>query len=162
MKSIKTIIIVICIMLSFFYAGYRVGSHTTHIEPYMQETSINEVNNNKTSDSNSDNDKISNVSSDKNKIASVEDYSNIDFILNNREKIDESIKEKALGKWEDDYNMVEYEINKQTDSLNEILEDIDNKDKDILEKALEKWEDDYNMVIYEYKKQANAKKNIGL
>ena len=64
------------------------------------------------------------------------------------------IKKNAKEKWEDDYEMVNYQIENQTEAYDWLV-----KQKgylDIMKKAKEKWEKDYEMIKYEYKKQVEA------
>lgn len=95
-----------------------------------------------------------------------------------------TIKKYALLKWEDDFSMVVYEINKQSDALTDIVEEFESKNTNILYKAVIKWshdgksegnikkwnaitkcdlasllkfECDWTMVLYEYQKQVKAK-----
>ena len=59
-------------------------------------------------------------------------------------------KANALAKWGDDYQMVKYEIKKQTEAYGWVIKYA--KYSDILEKAKQKWGNDYVMVKYEYEK----------
>jgi hypothetical protein len=95
-----------------------------------------------------------------------------------------NIKKYALLKWEDDFSMVVYEINKQSDALTDLVEEFESKNTNILYKAVIKWshdtksegnikkwnaitkcdlasllkfECDWSMVLYEYQKQVKAK-----
>lgn len=95
-----------------------------------------------------------------------------------------NIKKYALLKWKDDYSMVLYEINKQSDALTSIIEIFKPSNTQILYKAILKWsregkqttnsakfsqitsidyrnllllECDWSMVEYEYEKQVKAK-----
>ncbi len=72
----------------------------------------------------------------------------------NRNEIIEIFKKNALAKWGDDYRMVQYEIEKQTEAYDWIIRYV--KYDDILAKAKQKWGDDYGMVKYEYEKQAES------
>lgn len=96
---------------------------------------------------------------------------------------EKTIKKYALLKWKDDFNMVVYEINKQSDALVNIVDKFESKYTNILFKAVIKWshegkkeynekvwdnfkylgissmlelEVDWNMVQYEYEKQVKA------
>jgi len=95
-----------------------------------------------------------------------------------------NIKKYALLKWKDDFSMVLYEINKQSDALTLIIENFKPSNTQILFKAILKWsregkqtsnsakfsqitaidyrnllllECDWSMVEYEYVKQVKAK-----
>lgn len=80
-----------------------------------------------------------------------------------------AVKNFAINKWEDDHDMIVYEINKQTESLFEALK-LSESNMSIFSKALNKWGDninaenvlknstiDWSMVTYEMKKQIKAK-----
>ncbi|MDP2386996.1 MAG: hypothetical protein Q8M29_11530 [Bacteroidota bacterium] len=94
-----------------------------------------------------------------------------------------TIKKYALKKWDDDFHMVVYEINKQTDALFNVVDNFQTKYSSILYKSLIKWsfderaeynkkvwdaiktidvpallkcEADWSMVKYEYDKQVKA------
>ncbi len=95
-----------------------------------------------------------------------------------------NIKKYALLKWKDDFSMVLYEINKQSDALTSIIEIFKPSNTQILYKAILRWsregkqttnsakfsqitsidyrnllllECDWSMVEYEYEKQVKAK-----
>ncbi len=74
--------------------------------------------------------------------------------LPNREEAAEAIKENAHKKWEDDFRMVKYEIDRQTEAYDWLIKQTDYTP--IMTKAFEKWEDDFRMVKYEYEKQVEA------
>lgn len=94
-----------------------------------------------------------------------------------------TIKKYALIKWKDDFSMVVYEINKQSDALTNIVEKFKSKNTTILYNAIIKWSQpnkaeanhkiwkelnsidlatmlkfnvDWSMVQYEYEKQDKA------
>lgn len=94
-----------------------------------------------------------------------------------------TIKKYALIKWKDDFSMVVYEINKQSDALTNIVEKFKSKNTTILYNAIIKWSQpnkaeanhkiwkelnsidivtmlkfhvDWSMVEYEYDKQDKA------
>ncbi len=94
-----------------------------------------------------------------------------------------TIKKYALIKWKDDFEMVVYEINKQSDALINIVETFKSKNTSILYKAIIKWSEtnksesnhniwkqisnidletllrfhvDWTMVEYEYNNQVKA------
>jgi hypothetical protein len=94
-----------------------------------------------------------------------------------------TIKKYALIKWKDDFSMVVYEINKQSDALTNIVEKFKSKNTTILYNSIIKWSQpikaeynhktwkelssidleqmlkfhvDWSMVEYEYDKQEKA------
>lgn len=71
-----------------------------------------------------------------------------------REKVIEILKANALKEWGDDYNMVKYELNKQTVAYDWVMKQTEYLD--IMARAKKEWGDDYNMVKYEYEKQVSA------
>jgi hypothetical protein len=75
-----------------------------------------------------------------------------------REKVIEVLKANALKEWGDDYNMVKYELDKQTSAYDWIIKQTEYPE--IMEKAKKEWGDDYNMVKYEYEKQVKAYKSL--
>lgn len=75
-----------------------------------------------------------------------------------REKVIEVLKANALKEWGDDYNMVKYELNKQTVAYDWVMKQTEYLD--IMAKAKKEWGDDYNMVKYEYEKQVEAFKAL--
>lgn len=95
-----------------------------------------------------------------------------------------TIKKNALNKWGDDFSMVIYMINKQSDALVELVETFRSDNTKIFFNAMFKWtidgweennkkqaeelkdmslanmmkfNCDWSMVLYEYKKQVKAK-----
>jgi hypothetical protein len=71
-----------------------------------------------------------------------------------RETMIAIIKANAIAKWGDDYSMVKYEINKQTEAYDWVAKQT--KYPQIVDKAKQKWGTDYSMVKYEYEKQTEA------
>ena len=98
-----------------------------------------------------------------------------------------TIKKEALLKWEDNYSMIVYEINKQSNSLVKLVDVFNSDNKGIVNKAIQKWSVngyknsneslfkkmttfdlkgllkmncDWSMVLYEYKKQVKAKNSF--
>ena len=71
-----------------------------------------------------------------------------------RNKMVEVFKIDALVKWGDDYKMVNYEIEKQTEAYNWIIKQT--KYPNIIERAEKGWGNDYAMVKYEYERQVSA------
>ena len=94
-----------------------------------------------------------------------------------------TIKKYALIKWKDEFSMVVYEINKQSDALTNLIEKFKSKNTTILYNAIIKWSQpnkaeanhkiwkelnsidlatmlkfnvDWSMVQYEYEKQDKA------
>lgn len=72
-------------------------------------------------------------------------------------KTPKSIRENCEKKWEDDYSMIKYCIDKQTQAKNDILSYPADNIKINCEK---KWEEDYSMVKYCIEKQTKAKNSI--
>lgn len=75
------------------------------------------------------------------------------------------IKTNAQERWGSDYEMVVYEINKQSKALFRLLDLIKQVEEgdveyDILVDALARWEYDYEMVVYEYEKQVEALRSL--
>lgn len=70
----------------------------------------------------------------------------------------EILKAEAMKKWKDDYSMVKYELNKQTEAYDWVIKQTEYPD--IMKKALQKWGNDYSMVKYEYEKQVEAFKAL--
>jgi len=70
----------------------------------------------------------------------------------------EILKAEAMKKWKDDYSMVKYELNKQTEAYDWVIKQTEYSD--IMKKALQKWGNDYSMVKYEYEKQVEAFKAL--
>jgi len=81
----------------------------------------------------------------------------------------EAIKSFAKSKWNDEYDMVLYEINKQAEAFFEVLRLFENN-KEIFSQSIRKWGDnitasnllknptvDWSMVLYEMKKQIKSK-----
>jgi hypothetical protein len=66
----------------------------------------------------------------------------------------EVFKADATKKWGDDYSMVKFEIDKQTQAYDWVIKYATYSD--ILSGAKQKWGNDYAMVKYEYEKQAEA------
>lgn len=83
-----------------------------------------------------------------------------ELIINNYDEMQTIIKQNAMDKWGDNYDMVNYEIERQNKAYNKILNNIDTMDKDILNKAIEKWASNLDMVVYEYNRQNKAKQKL--
>lgn len=66
-----------------------------------------------------------------------------------------SIKEAASKKWGEDYSMVQYEIDKQTEAYNWLISKQNDNPK-ILQWSINKWENDFEMVKYEYENQLES------
>lgn len=75
--------------------------------------------------------------------------------LGEAEKI---IKDNAVEKWQDDFSMINYEINRQLESFKWLIEQTEYLD--IMEGAIERWGDDFSMVEYEYKRQVENYKKV--
>jgi ssDNA-binding Zn-finger/Zn-ribbon topoisomerase 1 len=91
-------------------------------------------------------------------VVATEEEKTIESILKDRDSAIEIIEENASEKWGDDYDMVRYEIDKQTEAYDWIINNA--KYLNILENASEKWGDDYDMVKYEYEKQSKAYESL--
>ena len=74
-----------------------------------------------------------------------------------RPQISRSIRENCEEKWEDDYSMVKYCIEKQTNAKSNISS---YSHDNIRTNCENKWGDDYSMVEYCIKKQTEAKRSI--
>jgi hypothetical protein len=73
------------------------------------------------------------------------------------------IKAAATAQWKTDYNMVEYEIKKQTadfEKLKKMNATYSKPIKDIIAAAVQKWPGDYNMAVYEAEKQITSLQNL--
>jgi len=114
--------------------------------------------------------------------------SNGRYIKNNYpDAYEKTIKKYALGKWETDYSMVVYEINKQSDALMGLINEFESDNTNIAFQAIQKWSIDgykssniekfrsidtfdlkslvklhcdWSMVKYEYDKQVKAKNSF--
>lgn len=75
-----------------------------------------------------------------------------------RDTVLEILKAEAMKKWKDDYSMVKYELEKQTEAYDWVVKQTENLD--IMKKAKAKWGNDYSMVKYEYEKQVEAFKAL--
>ena len=89
----------------------------------------------------------------------------VQFVKQNSPRMYASIRTCSINKWQDDYEMIKYEIKKQCEATLKMADYIINKDKDSIEyniivNAMIKWSDgdctDYEMVVYEYEKQIKA------
>lgn len=67
------------------------------------------------------------------------DNNAINIKKNYNSEYESTIKKYALTKWKDDYQMVVYEINRQSDAITNILEKFKSKNTSILYKAIIKW-----------------------
>ena len=79
--------------------------------------------------------------------------------LPNRTDALKSIKEEASKKWKEDYSMVQYEIEKQTDAYDWLVSKQNDNPK-ILQWSIKKWNNDFDMVKYEYENQLEAFNNL--
>lgn len=97
------------------------------------------------------------------------------------------LKRNALKEWKDDYSMVIYEINKQADSIFDVVSSFERENTSIMFKAIQEWSIDgysnynmnilkemkifeltsllkmycdWSMVKFEYNKQLKAKKSL--
>ena len=114
--------------------------------------------------------------------------SNASYIKKNYpDEYENSLKKHALEKWNDDYEMVVYEINNQADALVELIENFKSDYTNIAFKAIQKWSIDgfintnitifkefktfglkelirlhcdWGMVKYEYENQIEAKNSF--
>jgi len=71
-----------------------------------------------------------------------------------REAMVEIFKANASAKWGNDYQMVNYEVDKQTEAYDWVVKQTEYPN--IIERAKQEWGNDYTMVKYEYEKQAEA------
>lgn len=81
-----------------------------------------------------------------------------------RRKVDAAIRSAAEAKWGDNYAMIEYEINLQTEAYDKLLDY--NKtwkhgEKQIIARAAAKWAPKWNMVVYEIERQTEALGRLG-
>jgi hypothetical protein len=79
-------------------------------------------------------------------------------IFISREEALAIVKENAEQKWDTDYSMVKYEIDKQMQAYDWLVKQTDNLD--IMRKAEQKWDTDYSMIKYEYEKQLEAYRSL--
>ena len=72
--------------------------------------------------------------------------------------VKDSIKSNATAAWGTDYEMIKYDIDKQTTAYNALKEiKVDTKVKyDTMVKAIGDWNKDFEMIKYEYDKQMKA------
>ncbi|MBM2820550.1 MAG: hypothetical protein HW405_310 [Candidatus Berkelbacteria bacterium] len=75
-----------------------------------------------------------------------------------RGQVLEVIKANAQREWGDDYRMVKYEIDNQTEAYDWLIRQTEYLD--IMVRAEREWGDDYRMVKYEYENQVEAYKAI--
>lgn len=75
-----------------------------------------------------------------------------------RSKMIEVFKTNAMAKWGEDYEMVNYTVENQTQAYDWIVNQT--KYPDIMERAKQKWGGDYEMVKYEYENQVKAYKAL--
>lgn len=100
---------------------------------------------------------------------------------------EQTLKKHALNKWEDDFNMVVHEINKQAEALVKFIDEFKGDNTNIAFNAIQKWSKDgyeskntrmfkemetvslenllkmhcnWNMVKHEYDKQVKAKNSF--
>jgi len=71
-----------------------------------------------------------------------------------REAMIEIFKDNASATWGNDYQMVKYEVDNQTEAYDWVVEQT--AYLDIMEKSEDKWYPDYEMVKYEYENQVEA------
>lgn len=114
--------------------------------------------------------------------------SNARYIKDNfPNEYENNLKKHAIDKWEDNFNMAVYEINKQADALFSIINKFESENTKIALKAIEKWTYEgfeksnkekiksidtfeikqlinlhcnWSMVEYEYDKQVEAKNSL--
>jgi hypothetical protein len=86
------------------------------------------------------------------------DTSSSDETLAERDKMIAKFKEYALNKWGDDYEMVRYEIDKQTEAYDWVMQQTEYPE--IMNRAKQKWGIEYDMVKYEYQKQVEAYESL--
>lgn len=114
--------------------------------------------------------------------------SNASFIKKNYPSdYEQTLKKYALSEWKDDFSMVVYEINKQSDALVGLIDEFKSENTNIAFKAIQEWSRDgylnkninffnemtsfslkdllkihcdWTMVKYEYNKQVKAKNSF--
>jgi len=114
--------------------------------------------------------------------------SNSSYIKSNYSKeYEQTLKKYALAEWKDDYSMVIYEINKQSDALVNLIDEFESDNTNVAFRAMQEWSRggyrnqniklfkemktfglndllkmhcDWSMVKYEYDKQAKAKNSF--
>ena len=72
----------------------------------------------------------------------------------NREDMIEIFKANAFAKWGNDYQMVNYELDNQTEAYDWVVKQT--KYHEIMERAKSEWQNDYEMVKYTYENQVEA------
>lgn len=95
------------------------------------------------------------------------------YLKSENQDIFNSIKEYAVNKWDQDHNMIVYEINQQSEAFINVMKTASGSDLEtqkILLSAIDKWSEkktkdfaknptiDWKMVDYEVKRQVKAKK----
>lgn len=72
-----------------------------------------------------------------------------------------SLRKYALVKWKDDFAMVVYEINEQSDAITELTNEFKSKNTNIAFKAIQKWSRDgyisFNLKIFKKMKSFELK-----
>jgi hypothetical protein len=79
-------------------------------------------------------------------------------LLPEKAEVGAIIETNARNEWGNDYRMVRWQIDQQTEAYNWLI-----KQKDylsILKEAINEWGDDYGMVKWEYESQVEAYKNL--
>ncbi|MBU1143668.1 MAG: hypothetical protein KKH92_08505 [Firmicutes bacterium] len=71
-----------------------------------------------------------------------------------REVVLEILKQNALDQWGDDFSMVKWELDGQTEAYDWIVKQTEYPS--IMDNAKREWGDDYKMVKWEYEKQVEA------
>lgn len=77
--------------------------------------------------------------------------------------ITKGIKDRANIRWNKDYSMVNYQIDKDTKDYEMVVRYYKTANpsiKDILNRAAKQWGTDYGMIIYEIEKQIQAKQKL--
>lgn len=126
------VIIIVAIALALII-GYRLG--TSHIQPTIIRVGGNQI-------------------------EEIEIIETIETNFIDYTKAIEEIKENAKNEWKDNYRMVEFEIDRQVESLDEIISNIDSMGRDILDRAMEEWGNNFRMVLFEYDRQLESKKRL--
>ena len=75
-----------------------------------------------------------------------------------RDKMIAIFKAYALNKWGEEYDMVRYEIDKQIEAYDWVVQQT--RYPDIMQRAKQKWGNEYDMVQYEYQKQVEAYESL--
>jgi len=73
------------------------------------------------------------------------------------------IKDRAITKWKDDYSMVNYVIDSESEAFQKLLQynrSPNSEVKRLLATAAQKWPNDYSMMVYTVESQLEAKQKL--